>query len=429
MRRAAYNSRISSRIPGMLTPLPSRFISSLLFVLVLLIAGAGNAQNWAVGEEQLAGKIVSATGPKPMVLEVVNRSSLSTATTDDIRRNLLTQLAVLGVRFVTAEQAAATVRVSLSEDLQSYVWIAEIRQGSNSPSMVMVSLPRSAPLTVEPEGAAMVLRKIALWSQTERILDLAVIDGNPARMLVLDGNGVTFYRLQENRWQPEQLLPTVHSRPWPRDLRGRLILGKDLGKDDKDHHFDAYLPGVHCRSSAGTSLAMTCYDSDDPWPIGTDLSSLNASFTASRNFFSGALSPGVGKLTTAPAFYSAAAVPRGQPVWWLLATVDGQVHLLDGSTDQVLEKLNWGSDIASMRSGCGSGWQVMATGTGEGRSDFARAFEMVGREPVAASAPLEVSGVITALWTESGGTGVVAVAQNSESGRYEAFRLTAACGR
>src|SRR5450432_678922 len=424
IRRAAYNSRISSRIPGMLTPLPSRFVSSLFFVLALLIAVAGNAQNRAGGEEQLAGKIVSATGQKAIVLEVMNRSSLSAATTDDIRRNLLTQLAVLGVRFVPAEQAAATVRVSLSEDLQSYVWIAEIRQSSNSSSIVMVSLPRSAPLTVEPEAAAMVLRKIPLWSQTERILDLAVIDGNPARMLVLDGNGVTLYHLQENRWQLEQLLPAVHSRPWPRDLRGRLILGKD-----KDHLFDAYLPGVLCRSSAGTSLAMTCYDSDDPWPIGTDLSSLNASFTASRNFFSGALSPGIGKLTTSPAFYSAAAVPRGQTAWWLLATVDGQVHLLDGSTDQVVEKLGWGSDIASVHSGCGSGWQVLATGRGDGRNDFARAFEIAGREPVAASAPLDVSGVITALWTESGGTGVVAVAQNSESGIYEAFRLTVACGR
>ena len=59
-----------------------------------------NAQNWAGAEEQLAGKIVAVTGAKTIALEVLNRSSLSAATTDDIRRNLLTQLAVLGVRFV-----------------------------------------------------------------------------------------------------------------------------------------------------------------------------------------------------------------------------------------------------------------------------------------------------------------------------------------
>lgn len=418
MQRAAYNSRI----PNMLTPLLSRSVGCVLLVLPLLLAAPADAQNWAAAEEQLAGKIVSATGPKTTALEVLNRSSLSAATTEDIRRNLLTQLAVLGARFVPAEQAAATVRVSLSEDLQSYVWIAEIRQGTNPPSIVMVSLPRSAPLAVEPEAVAVVLRRIPLWSQPERILDAAVIDGNPARMLVLDQNNVTSYRLQDNHWLTEQSFPIVHSRPWPRDPRGRLVRGKD-------NLFDVYLPGVHCRSSAGAPPAMACYDSDDSWPIGTDLSSLNASFTSTRNFFNGALSPGVGKQTTAPAFYSAAAVPRGQTLSWLLAAVDGQVHLLDGSTDQVVDKLDWGSDIANVHSGCGSGWQVLATAAGDSRNDSVRVFEVAGREPVTAGSPLDVNGAITALWTESSGSGAVAVAHNFESGRYEAFRLILTCGR
>jgi hypothetical protein len=105
--------------------------------------------------------------------------------------------------------------------------------------------------------------------------------------------------------------------------------------------------------------------------------------------------------------------------------------LLDGITDQVVEKLGWGSDIAGVHSGCGSGWQILATGSSDGRndSDTVRAFEIAGREPAAVSAPLDVSGTITALWTESGGTSAVAVSHNSETGRYEAFRLILACGR
>jgi hypothetical protein len=285
----------------------------------------------------------------------------------------------------------------------------------------MVSLPPSAPLSVEPDAVAVVIRKIPLWSQPERILDVVVIDGNPARMLVLDANGVTSYRLQDNRWQTEQAFPIAHSRPWPRDLRGRLIRGKD-------NVFEAYLPGVHCRSSAGTPAAMACYDSDDSWPIGIDPSSLNASFTSTRNFFSGTLSPGVGKQTTAPAFYSAAAVPRGPVVSWLLATVDRQLHFLDGNTDQVVEKLAWGSDIASVRSGCGSGWQLLATAAGDDRNDAVRVFEVTGHRPVAAGAPLDVNGAITALWTESSGSGAVAVSHNLETGSYEAFRLILTCG-
>jgi hypothetical protein len=438
MQCAAYNSRINfrtdsrgnfrahGRCAGMHTFLPSWFVGSLWLVLALILSLPADAQNWAGAEAQLAAKIVSAAGTKGMAVEVLNRSSLSPATTDDIRRNLLTQLAGLGARFVPSEQAIVTVRVSLSEDLQSYVWVAEIRQGANAASIVMVSLPRSAPPSVEPETAAMVLRSIPLWSQPERILDVAVTASNPARMLVLDGNGVTSYRLQENRWQLEQSLTIVHSRPWPRDLRGRLALA-----NNKDLAFDAYLPGVHCRSSASAPPAMTCYDTDDPWPVGSDLAVLNASFTSTRNFFSGALSPAVGKQTTAPAFYSAAAVPRAQETWWLLAAVDGQVHLLDGITGQVVEKLGWGSEIAGVHSGCGSGWQVLAAGRSDGRNDndTVRAFEMAGREPAAVSAPLEVIGAITALWTESGGASAVAVAHNSDTGRYEAFRLILACSR
>src|ERR1700730_3296074 len=417
MHHAVYNSRIA----GMLTLLSSPLVRSLLPVLVMLLNVMAYAQNWAGAEEQLAGKIVSTTGPRTMAVEVSNRSSLSTASADEIRRRLLTGLAALGARFVNAEQAAATVHISLSEDLESYVWIAEIRQGSNDRSVVMVSLLRSGIQPIEPEATAMVLHKTPLWWQRERILDLAVVESNPTHMIVLDSNGVVSYRLQDNRWQPEQSLTVTHSRPWPRDLRGRLMLRKD-------HFFDAYLPGVFCRSTAGTPLAMTCYDGDT-WPVGTDRFSLNASFTASRNFFSGVLSPGVGKQTTTPAFYSAAVLPRDQYTLWLFAAVDGQVHLLDSITDRAVGKLGWGSSIAAVRSGCGSGWQVLATGMGDGPSDAVRAFEVRDHEPIAASPRLELNGSITALWTESGEASVLSVVRNSEASRYEVYRLTLTCGR
>lgn len=411
-----------SNISSMLLPIPSRLVF-VIFILALFSA-PGKAQDFAGAGEQLAAKIVAAAGAKTMNLEVVNRSSLSAATADEIRRNLLTQLAALGARFVGAAQASASVRVSLSENLQSYLWVAEIEQGASPPAVVIVSLPRTAPLSIEPQATTMVLHKTSLWSQQERVLDVAVIDSSPARMLVLDANGVATYRSQDGRWQLEQSQLVAHSRPWPRDLRGRLVLGRD-----KEHFFDVYLPGVHCRSSVSAAPAMTCSDSDEPWPLAADFAILNAPFTASRNYFRGALSPPVGRLTTAPAFYSTAPVVRDQSTWWLLAAVDGQVHLLDGATDQVADKSGWGSEIAAVRSGCGSGQQILASGSGDGRSDTVRAFEVIGREPVPVSAGLEVTGSITALWTESSGANAVAVVHNLETGRYEAFRLTLTCGR
>ncbi len=153
-------------------------------------------------EEQLATKIVAVTGPRTMAVEVVNRSSLNAASADDIRRGLLTELASKGARFVTAEQAAARVRVSLSEDLQSYVWVAEIRlsaseqfRGDDFPAASGNTCGRSH------KPGRWRCTRLSLWSQPERILDVAVLEGNPARLLVLDSNGVTSYRLQDGRWQ------------------------------------------------------------------------------------------------------------------------------------------------------------------------------------------------------------------------------------
>jgi hypothetical protein len=417
-RNSVYNQLI--RDVPILSPRFQCFTSSLLILLFLLAAEA-LADNWTSPAAQLAAKIAAVTGPGTVALDVKNHSSLRQTDVDEIRRGVLIQLATLGLRFVNAEQAAATVQVFLSEDLRDYVWIAEVHQGANESSVVMISFTRPDTQPAAHEATAMVIRKTLVWSQADRILDAAVLDATPSRLVVLDSNGVTVYRMQDSHWQTEQFLAVAHSRPWPRDLRGRLVLRKD-------HLFDAHLPGIFCRSTSSAPVTMTCYEGDDPWPIGTDQYGLSAFFAPLRNFFTGALVPGVGKQTTAPAFYSAAALPREKYTLWLLASVNGPLHLLDGMNDQTAGKLTWGSDIAGVHSGCGSGWQILATESGDNRSDLVKAFEFPDRDPMAVSQPADFGGPITALWAESSGNGAIAVSQNSETGRYEAFRLTTTCG-
>jgi len=411
---AIYNARI----PQMPTLRSRQACFACFAFLVLVSARPAPAENWSSAEQQLATKIVSVTGPGTAFIDFVNRSSLTRAQADDIRRGLLTLLANRGVNFTNVEQAAANIKVTFSEDLQNYVWVAEIHQSSNECAVVMTSLPRLETQLTAHDSPALVIRKTLLWSQADRILDVAFIDGSPAHMAVLDASGVNMYKLQDNRWQPEQSLPVTHSRSWPRDLRGRLVLRKD-------HLFDAFLPGLFCSSTAKPPLALTCYQSDDPWPLGTDQFALNAFFTPARNYFTGALAPGVGKQTTVPASYSAAPVPRDKYVLWLFASVDGPVYLIDGITAQRAGKLGWGSDIASLRSNCASGWQILATGGGSGPNDSIRAYEFLDREPVGMSQPVEFDGTVSALWTESNGTNSVAVVQNAA--RYEAFRLSIDC--
>ena len=394
-------------------------VSRAALWLVLLSAGIAFASDWQIPARQLSQRIAGITGPGAVAVNVINRSSLSPSDIDDIRRKLLSELAAYGVRGAASDQSAATVQVSLSENLQGYLWVAEIHQGTSEPVVVMVAVPGSLKSS-EARSAPLSIRKLLLWSDENRIVDVAVINGSPAHMIVLEGERVVLYRSQNSQWQQEQVLPVVHVRPWPRDLRGRLILRKD-------HLFDAYLPGVYCRSTTTAPLSVNCDDSDDPWPLTGNPGELNAFFSASRNFFTGALSPGIQKQTIAPAFYSAAPLPRDQYTLWAFAAVDGQLHFLDGVGDQAFTQLGWGSDIASVRSGCGPGWQILTTSNESGPSDEVRAFEVADREPILVSAPVQFPGVITALWSDVDSTGVTAITRNTETGNYEAYRLTIDC--
>jgi hypothetical protein len=357
-----------------------------------------------------------------MALDIENRSSLNRKDFDEISNGLRAQLKARGIQIVKSEQATINVQLSLSEDLHSYVWVAEIRQGTAEPSVVMVSTPRSETRIYVHQPAPLTIRKIPLWSQGQRILDLVSLDvnGTPVHLVVLSAEELGVYHFQDGRWQLAQSLPISHARPWPRDVRGRLVLGKD-------HLFDVYLPGVFCQSTANVPLSLSCRESDDPWPLGTGEPALNSFFSPTRNFFTGVLVPGIGKQTVAPRFYAAAALPREKYTLWLFSGVDGQVHLLDGISDQVA-KLGWGSDVASVRTSCGAGWQVFAVRGGDLGSDSLRAFEFPDRDPVPVSQSVEFDGVITALWPEPSGGTAIAVSQNSETGKYEAFRLAITCG-
>ncbi|PYV59076.1 MAG: hypothetical protein DMG91_02165 [Acidobacteria bacterium] len=411
MNIQTYNSAIAKNT--------KRWLRLACFICVANLAVAvAWAQDFTAPETALAEKIVALTGPGAINLSVTNRSTLRTQTVDEIRRGLLTELASRGARFVSPEQAAAVVEVYLSENQQEYLWSARIQQGVNAPAIVMVSLPRPAGPPLGSEKAQLRIIKTLLWSQQKPILDAGTIDANPPHLVVLSPDSIALYRPQGDHPQLEQILPITHRRPWPRDIRGRLLLGKE-------QLLQAYLPGVTCQSGVSTPLALNCRESDDPWPVGTDQFSLNAFFSPTRNFFTGALSPSVGKQNLAP-FYTVAAVLRERYTLWLTAGVDGQLHLVDGMADQTIGKLRWGSDIAALRSACGSGWQVVATSTSE-NDDSIRAFEIVDRSPVPVSEPLAFNGSITALWSDPGGSRAVAVSRSKTTGFYEAYRISIAC--
>lgn len=446
MRRAGYNSAIlDNRLKSvMCTTLSLRALRCAIFFATLSISLTGRAVDWSGAEQQLARKIATVTGPGTVALTIENRSSLGQRDSEVVQNGLRTALEQAGIHFARPEQAVASVAITLSENVTSYVWIAQIHLSAAESSVVMVPLPRSGRASAAHDSMPITLHKTALWSQSDPILDVSIVEENgaPSRIAVLSAENVSLYRMQGGKWQAEQVLAISHARPWPLDLRGRLMPAKD-------HLLDAYLPGVICRTSVSGSLVMNCRESDDPWPMvpaamignaaafpsaassslaSVPVSQVAAFFAPTRNFFTGVLTPAVGKFSAVPKFYSAAFVPRDRYMLWLFAAMDGKVHLVDGMSDQA-SRLEWGSDIASVKTACGAGWQVFAASSAEQSSAAVRAYEFPDRDPVAVSPAVDFPGEISALWTESKGDSAVLIVNNRETGSYEAYRLAMACSQ
>ncbi len=452
MRSPVYNSAIltmksANHASHFAPPAHAGLCLFFLFLFPLRMLGFPTT-NWIDPERQLAQKIVAITGPGAVALTIDNRSSLNKKESDIIGDGLRSALETLGLRFVAADRAAGSVAITLSENQTCYVWVAEIHQAAGESTVVMVSTPRPEGTSASRDSAPLVLRKTPLWQQKESILDVAVLEENaiPTHIAVLTPEQVTLYRWRGDKWEPEQALAVSHARPWPRDLRGRLILAKD-------HLLDVYLPGIVCRTISGGAPSLTCRESDDPWPLagrslgngtGTDAMpgsngmtltpSLNAFFAPARNFFTGVVSPRTGNFSTVPKFYSLAFVPRDKYIIWIFAASDGQIHMIDGMSDVTLkqgsDKRAWGSDLATVHTSCGAGWQVLAVSGGEDDSkDSVQAYELPDRDPIAVSATVELPGEVTSLWTEGNGQSAIAVAQHRDTGEYEAFRLSLSCGQ
>ncbi|MBZ5663083.1 MAG: hypothetical protein LAO30_00625 [Acidobacteriia bacterium] len=423
------NTRYNQPIPHMRARTSSGlrigWLTSFLFATVFLPSSLC-ASSLGDTARQLAHKIAAASGPGAFALEVTNRSSLDDKSVREVRSALEAQLHVEGVHATKTEQAMGTIEVVLSESLRDYVWAGAIVIGSDENKIALVSLPRSLAGTPFAPALPIVLKTTLVFAQEQPILDIAVVEiPGGARLLVLDNSAVAIYRQAganpAGRWELEASLPIPHTRAFPRDLRGRLLLRRD-------HLFDVYLPGTFCHSSAAAPLTITCNESDDPWPLTAEDSSARAFFATSRNFFTGALSPGIGKISNVPSFYSAAALPRSGYMLWALAAVDGSLHLVDGVADQAIRGGKWGSDLAAVRSSCGVGTQLLLSGSGDTERDGLRAFEIPDRDPVAVSSAVEFDGEIVALWPESSGNGAAAIVRRKDTGWYEAYRVSVSCG-
>jgi len=392
------------------------FFFLIIFVALKSVAPAA-AQEWDAPARELAEKIVSHVQSRTgLSLTVRNISSLPQTRVAEAQRALESELRRRGVTLASSEQALEQARVTLAENTSGYLWVAEIGH-DDSWDIVMVQMPLLA--SPERAPAALTLRRTLLWTQPEPMLD--VVSAADGSLLVLGRDTISLYRVQDRKWQLAASVPLTHSRPWPRDLRGRLLLGDETT-------FRAYLPGVQCAGTIQPQLNAACRESDDPWPLSPGV---NAFFNGRRNNFTGAVKlAGSTEAGNLDPFYSVAMFPQGERGFWIVTFSSGVAKLINARGEVVTAFTGWGSDVAAISSDCGSGWQVLASHAADStQPDSLAAFEIANREAVASGVPLEFDGPVTAMWSAADSRSATVIAHNLRTGNYEAFSVSAVCGR
>jgi hypothetical protein len=344
-----------------------------------------------------------------------NLSGLAPSDLAQARASFEAALRESGARLVE-DGAAVEAHMTVSESQSQYVLAAELRKGDERQTL-LVSWKRTGAVAGVAPGSVGLDRKL-LWEQNEPILDVAV---TPSGILVLSPAKLTLYARHDSQFEERESIAVAAARPWPRDPRAHLRLTGSA--------FKAFLPGTLCTGAIDPALTLDCRASEEPWALDSGSRGvLLAAFAPTRNFFDGRIVTQIGARKSVPPFYTAAVFEGQGRQYWLLSLTDGRIQVFDGNFDPGPAFTGWGSDIAATSARCGTGSQILATRPGDANApDSVRAFTLVNRAPVPLTAPVELPGPVTALWSQNG-TSAIAVVSDLATGRYAAYLLTVVCG-
>jgi hypothetical protein len=347
-----------------------RVALALFFGSVLLLEAQTPSQTPSVGSitqatEQLAARISSLLPRRSTVsLEIQSLTSTPAPEWLSFRKLLQDELRKTGVETAGLETAATPPEPRVR------VTLSEDARGwlfvaevASGDSRQVAMLPWSAPSSAQAKPRISITNKF-LWAQPDPILDVLLVDSGSG-MLVLSVDKVASYRFTGDKWTPSAAASLLLPRPLPRDPRGRLITTAG--------GFQAYLPVATCTGAWNPELKLRCDGGIANWP-GT----AGTHWAADRNVLEG----------------------------------DAPAPSFEG----------WGSDWASIADPCGSG-TVDITSSTNNEHDSVRIWD--GATP--ASDPLPLPGPVTALWLGESRREATVVAQNLQTGKYEASRLALAC--
>lgn len=195
----------------------------------------------------------------------------------------------------------------------------------------------------------------------------------------------------------------------PRELRGFLFLGMRTQT--------TYLPAKYCQISLVDDSGWNC----DKNPAAMPIRSVSADLLAKKNL---------------GAWISAAQLGTETDGKIVVTEQGGTARLYEEGPDPVASFAGWGSEIASLKSGCAVGWQLLVTGRDDwSKPDTIQAMEVQGHLARPVSSSMEFAGPVIALRApggrleaiETGSASAVAIIRNLQTGMYEGYRLTLDC--
>ncbi len=375
---------------------------------------------WNEGVKALAEKIAAAVKPSRAVsLEFKNISSLGASEVEAIRVVLETELTSRGLRLGSSGVA---VEVTLSENVESYIWVAKIGKSDTS-RIELVQVTKANDLSLSIRPTPLLQRKI-VWRQETQFLDFTTRTFSPG---LLDINYTTIFELGRvrvfefsgDRWNQTQnvSLPLAFG---VRDPRGLFVPGDGR----------AYVGKEACLKLFRDQYCGESLHQDWPFPLG-----IYGRFIGNRNYFAGLAKDSTERLEGQP-FYTVAIginiFDHSTPI--VTTELDGMARLYNDTQTPEGVFGDWGDDIASIKPSCGADWQILVTGRGDWtESDRIRVYRIsFGNDTARAKPegqPLEFPGPILAMWQADDERSARVVSKNLQTGMYEASIVTVSCSQ
>jgi hypothetical protein len=398
----------------------------LLFLVVPGVSWSQTPQNpWADPARELAKKIATSSAPRQtFALTVRNMSSLSDVEVAAVREALEAALRTAGLGVAGKSNTAPELRITLSENLQGLLWVAEIAR-EEARDVAMISFAKaSAPASTETSRMFALQSKLVL-EQNEPILGFGFSkprSAAEARYLMMVGSSqLAVYAPDGFGWKRIQSAQLPQAVVASRDPIAYLHI-------DEESHYWLLIAGFQCHGGPLPTPQLTCSEiATSRDARSTQRAGVSEQIVLGRNYFR---VPEIEKGDETRKYSEMWLRQDGKTIM-VRMRLDGGAWILReaGAGADEATKYGWGSQLGVLDSGCGKGTQLLVTAPSDWtEADAIQAVEFDGVQPINVSAPLLMPGPVMNLHFDFSKAFALAVVHNLKTNRYEAYTLTLSCG-